>query len=578
MTYLTTQFGEVSTNNSSTLALLAGATYTGAYEEVKEYSNMSIVLLIATSEICTVLGDFSTDATGTIEFTRSIIHEGVDPTVTRTFPITTQYFRIRIVANKGTSVNGAIQVIYNKTGSKPQTVPIRGALNAAPSAIVSPIDAFGRLQVSNPFSLFSATQLTSDAPFSWDTLSSGAGATTTYDIGYPQTYMNITAVADNKIVRQQHGYSVYQPGKALTMLATGTILTDMSVTDAIGRIGYFDDQNDKTVEPVASRTGDGFFFQVLGDATTPVVSVVSRSSQNTTPPAAAVQVDTKVDRVDWNIDPLDGTGVSGVNIDFSQRQIFIISLEWLGVGNALMGIFYNLRVLWCHEFKYSGGQIGTFTTLAYNCRGSLPIRYELTTTPATAPSGAAEMVQVCGSVVSEGGFNPFGNIFCIARSATESISTIEPIMTIRLNQTATAPIRPRVTINILNVSMICTSGGNIIYRIYKFHNPEQFGGGPLSGGGGPTWVNSSGDPGIVNSGAEYDITSNVLDLTGATYPFTCVEQGFFANNADALTSNLQDRLKINSDVAGNSDWIILTMQSVGAAETVSGTLQFQTYE
>lgn len=576
MTYITTQFGHVSTVNSSTLALSASGSFVGSYESMKEFSSIAIVLLIGVPEIANIFGDFAVDALGTNKFTRSLIQEGTDPTITRTFPVTTAYFRLRVLANKGTAVNGAVQVIFNKTGSKPQTIPIRGALNATPTAIVSPIDASGRLQISNPFSLFDSSQLTTDAPFQWDTLSSGAGATTTYQIGYPQTYMNITAVADNKIVRQQHGYNVYQPGKSLNLLCSGTILTDMSVTDAIGRIGYYDDLNDKTVEPAAERTGDGFFFQVLGDATTPVVSVVSRSSQNTTPPATAVQVDIQVDREDWNIDPLDGTGVSGAFIDFSQRQVFVISVQWLGSSNVIMGIYYNFRTLWCHEFKFAGGQTGTFPTIAYSNRGSLPIRYELTTSPGVAPSGPAEMVQIASTLISEGGFDPLGDIFSVSNSGTKSVSTVPyPIVSLRLNSTSSAPIRPRVTLNVLKLSTICTSGGNIIFRIYKFHNPEQFGAGPLTGA---VWINSNTDPGILNSAGEYDLTATALDLTGVTYPFTLVEQGYFANNNDSLLTNVTNRLRAQSDIEGNSDWIILTLHSLGANETVSASINWQEYE
>ncbi len=597
MTFITTTFGKVSTLNSSALALAIAGSYSGSYEVVKEFSNAAITIVLGSSESVTLSLDFSTDATGTNEITKTITFTD---SYSYTVSMVSEYYRIRIDADQGTAANGFVQTVYNKTGQKAPFESLGTTLTNSDQSLVtsslmygttgagtyspiqfstsgdmkvginSPLDAFSRLQVSNPFGLFDMTQLTTDDPLEFDTELTGGG-TSSYTLGFPQSTLQVAANGD-RVVRQQHGYSTYQAGKSLLILCTGCIL-ESAVTNVRGRIGYFDDLNDKTVDD--NPTGDGFFFQSVSGA----MSVVYRTSNDstippTTPPS---QSDTTILQANWNKDPLDGTGPSGITIDFTKRQIFFISMEWLGVGDVLMGLFYNMRPLPCHQFNFTNGDFGSNPTIAYTCRGSLPIRYELEATG--VPSGTATMRQVCGSVISEGGFQPFGTVYACERDTTESVGTgLEPIMSLRHNQTGTAPIRPRITINITKVFGVCTSGGNVIYKIFKFHNPTQFGAGPLSGGGGPSWINESTDPGILHSGAEYDITANSVDVTGVTYPYTLVEQGFFSNNRDFFQTDLEGRLTLNSDIAGESDWLVVAMETLGGTETLSATIQFQVYE
>ena len=601
MTYITTTFGKISTNNSTTLSLSASGTYNGTYEQVTEYSTASITLIIGNSENCTLNIDFSVDNIGTNETTKSFIVNGGNPQNIFTFSIVSEYFRIRIIADQSTAINGAAQTVYNKTGSKdpPQIVSdsvydtntcntnqsiligkdtnniyrkgtiesIKG-VNSLASYITHPLDAFGRLQVSNPHFMFGSTQLTTNSPFQWDT--SASGGTSTYTLGFPQTTMQVSSNTD-RVVRQQHGYNIYQPGKSMLILCTGTLLEDSSVTNVRARIGYFDDLSDKTVDD--NPTGDGFFFQLVGGGS-PVTSVVYRTSNDSTipPTTPPTETDSVIAQNSWNIDKLDGTGTSGITIDFTKRQVYFIHFEWMGTGNVVMGVYYNNKPLPCHQFKFSGGQYGSNSTVAYTCRGSLPVRFELEAT--AAPSGTATMRQISASVLQEGGYIPKGPIFSISRTSTESLSGLEPVFSIRLNSSGTANIRPRVILKILTANIMCTSGGNMRYVIIKFHNPSAFGSGPLSGGGGPSWQNSSDDNYLNNSAAEYDYTANSVNITGSTYPLTIIEQGYFSNNMDALNVDLTDKLYLQSNIAGQSDWATIAVDAIGGTETIIANMSW----
>ena len=77
----------------------------------------------------------------------------------------------------------------------------------------------------------------------------------------------------------------------------------------------------------------GTFFQMSNG----VMSVVERDDG----------VDTIVTRNNW-IDKFDGTGSSGLTIDFTKAQIFTFDQEWLGVGRVRMGFVINGNFYPCY--------------------------------------------------------------------------------------------------------------------------------------------------------------------------------------------------------------------------------------
>jgi hypothetical protein len=51
----------------------------------------------------------------------------------------------------------------------------------------------------------------------------------------------------------------------------------------------------------------------------------------------------------WNVDRLDGTGPSKVNIDFTKSQIFVTDYQWLGVGRVRFGFYAYGKIHYCHQ-------------------------------------------------------------------------------------------------------------------------------------------------------------------------------------------------------------------------------------
>jgi hypothetical protein len=86
-------------------------------------------------------------------------------------------------------------------------------------------------------------------------------------------------------------------------------------------------------------------------------------------------VDTKVPQEDWSIDPCDGTGPTGYNLDISKIQMVYIDYSWYGAGKIRFGFkTTNGQVQYVHEFVHNNQLFES-----YFRSGNLPARYEVAT-------------------------------------------------------------------------------------------------------------------------------------------------------------------------------------------------------
>jgi len=264
------------------------------------------------------------------------------------------------------------------------------------------VDAFGRLRVSNPFSLFdSQNRYGKDPQFDEST---ATGGTSTYLPNESSVQMAVTTTSGSEVVRQTYRVFPYQPGKSLLMLAT--FVMDAGKTNLLQQAGYFNDDN-------------GVFFQKTGTTN----QFVLRSNITGTPSDART-----VDQADWNGDKLDGTGESGFTLDTSKAQILFLDFEWLGVGSVRCGFVINGQYIICHTFENANDITSVYMTTAI-----LPIRYRIKAT--NTLSGSASMKQICASVISEGGYEQAAaELFARRTSILTTISTtFLPLVSIRLN-------------------------------------------------------------------------------------------------------------------------------------------------
>ena len=246
------------------------------------------------------------------------------------------------------------------------------------------IDAFGRWRVSNPKTIFDSKLLHGDnEPLLWDEeLVSGTMATSGPTANKPFIDFTSSNTTAGRRVRQTFVRFNYQPGKGQQILMTGILeLASGTKTGCQRRIGIFDDDN-------------GAFFE--SDAGTIGVTVRTKDSGSV--------VDTTVAQSSWNIDTMDGgadaANPSGLTLDATKAQIFVIDYQWLSIGRVRLGFQINGHIEYVHEHNVANTGIIPWTSTP-----NLPLRYEIVT---TTDSGICSMRCICSTVISEGGTSDTG--------------------------------------------------------------------------------------------------------------------------------------------------------------------------
>jgi hypothetical protein len=324
-------------------------------------------------------------------------------------------------------------------------------------------DAFGRTRVSNPLTLFDSSHRYKDNNL-WESLIVGTGST----IGFATTQglinIGIGTTSGDSVIRETTKTFSYQPGKSLLVLNTFVPATPK--TNLRQRVGYFGADN-------------GIYFEING--TTPYF--VERSLSTGT--------STSVAQTDWNIDKLDGTGVSGITLDITKAQIFWMDIEWLGLGTVRVGFVIDGQFIHCHSFHHANLIQSTYITTA-----SLPLRYEITNTGIT--TSASTLKQVCSTVISEGGYELRGLQQAVNTPITAPVDlptpagTYYPVISIRLKS---SPNRLDAIVILTALSLMGTGNG-------PQYNWQVRASATTSGG---TWT-SAGD----DSAVEYKIDGGTV--------------------------------------------------------------------
>ena len=261
------------------------------------------------------------------------------------------------------------------------------------------LDAFGRVKVSEPVSLFdNMSEYGNDAAF-WETAVSGGSVAHVPNNCAVRLSTGGTTDAQYAY-RQTRQYLRYQPGRSLNIETTFTM--SAAVANGRARIGSFDASN-------------GIFFQRSGSA----VSIVRRTNVTGTP------TDNVVAQADWNADKMDGSGASGVTLDVTKANILFIQMQFLGVGRVQVGFVVDGRPIVCHEFLNAN----TLSTV-YMSTGCLPVRGEVINVGTAG--GTLTMDMYCTSVSSGGiGANQkqFSRATAIAGRSTST--TLLPVISIR---------------------------------------------------------------------------------------------------------------------------------------------------
>ena len=279
-----------------------------------------------------------------------------------------------------------------------------GTANSLPFGDNSAIDAFGRLRVSEPETLLDSKFITNKAPYTYDEVLSGS-ATATFVNGDSLIALSTTAVNDF-VIRQTFTHFNYQPGKSIQALFTGLFEPQ---TNIIKRIGLFQGSSAVPYLPL-----DGIYLESSNNT----ISFHALKQEGTASHLSAA-------RADWNVDKLDGTGPSGVTVDFSKAQIFTLDFEWLGLGRVRLGFVVGGQTYYAHYFN----NINSLTQ-PYLTSPNHPVRYEIRQTG----SGSGILKQICSTVMIEGGQENVGTTITANVSGGISVdTTLRPLMALRIH-------------------------------------------------------------------------------------------------------------------------------------------------
>lgn len=401
------------------------------------------------------------------------------------------------------SGNGGLAVTFADTGS---------------------IDAFGRQRVSEPFTLFDSKQIWDDGGVSNDAenyplfydnqQTSGAGTTTAFNANRASTILSVANTTAGTRVRQTKQYFNYQPGKSQLFITTNVVgSTPSGVTK---RWGLFTGNN-------------GLFFQDAGGT----LSVVIRSF------VSGSAVNNPVTQANWNLDPLNGNGPSGISLDKTKVNIWFVDFEWLGVGRVRFGVYIDGLPIYCHQFL-NANHIGS----VYMSNPNLPLRYEIS----NDGSGTASSIEaICSTVVSEGGIQPNGTSRWADIGATTALDiaaatpgTAYAICGIRLKAAYLS-----ADVRLEKISMIETSGTNNPF-LWKLHlNPTVT--------AGLTYSDQSNSAIQFGRGDADTASNNVITAAG-----TVLAGGYQARTDATANVAINTALRMGATIAGVADRLILS--------------------
>lgn len=361
------------------------------------------------------------------------------------------------------------------------------------------LDAFGRLRISEPFTLFDSQNRYIDGE-QFSSLTA-TGGNVVYVANESSFNLNVSSTNGSSVIRQSKTVQAYQPGKSLLTMNTFAMATLKA--NLRQRVGYFTEDN-------------GIYFEANGTS----LFLVIRSS------TTGVVVEERIAQADWNGNKL----LSGTVLDPTLTQIFWNDVEWLGVGNVRAGFIINGQFIVCHTFQHAN-QPGN--TTVYMTTATLNPRYEITNTGAT--SGNSTMKQICSTVISEGGFTPSTKIGYVTNSTAvtrvASANTLTSLCSIRLN-----PAYPDAVVVPAQIDLLLI---DVRYGQFQLIENATF---------TTSWSN------VANSVVQTAVHSNTI--TDGTLVYAGLTS---SRDAVEISEDIKKRLQLWRDAAGTTSTLTLAV-------------------
>jgi hypothetical protein len=383
-------------------------------------------------------------------------------------------------------------------------------------------DAFGRLRVSNPLTIFDSKNVMSKNNIFDESLT--VTGTVTYTSNNSTVNLNVTEVSGDKVIRQSKRVMSYQPGKSLLNL--NTFVMNTLTANLKQKIGMFDANN-------------GIFF--YADGTT--LKIVRRTYTSGSP------VDTEKSQSEWNGDKLNGTGPSGYTLHPDKATILFMDFEWLGMGAVRIGFVIDGKFIVAHTFKNAND-----LTTVYMQTANLPIRYEIETA-ATLAAGTYTLQQVCSTTMIEGGYAPQGRQQMIGTASLAGVNltsagTFYNLATIRLKSS-----RPYAVVVSQGFDASAVSNSDFEIQLRLNATPS-----------------TSFSYTSYSDNVEYDLTGTTT-ITGGTIIGKAYLSGK-ASNSIQFGDGFNFDYQLGQTISGTSDTLTLCAKGASANDDVLGNLKW----
>jgi hypothetical protein len=363
--------------------------------------------------------------------------------------------------------------------------------------------------------LFDKSFELSDAADDFERLLIGSGSGAAKDVDH--VTLSVVGVGDRAVL-QSRQYVPSQAGSTRIVMITAS-LGDPSAACTV-RVGSFDDAADKI-----DGHGDGFYFEMTGGVLYACVRVSTYPSGEVKIPQSA-----------FNLDKLDGDGVSRYTLDPATPTTFIIAHE-SRLGSVRLGIVAQGTVLYAHRFDPSASYGPVRAT-------SLPIRYEILSL------GDASDLRAYTASVGTSGAVPRGiKRTCGTGAASAEVavaSTSRPVVSVRMAQGFC-----RASVRVTGVRLRCTSG--VLWELVLNGDPVD-----------PIWRSTSASSVV----SEIDTNSKSM----ASSDGVVVASGY-TRGEDAISIDISDAPPLTASISGVSDVYTLNVVALVESCMVWGSLE-----
>lgn len=518
----------ISINNSTTALLDVDSVFTGASDDVSNYDAISVAIKAdLDSAIDGVEFQFSDD--DETWFTTRYMTYDKDVIFFRTISVKKRYFRIRYTNIDETQTKFRIQTVLLK--DKDDTDDTCFMLNS------QHIDSLGNIKTGNDKwdVLCDVKHMSTQDTINTTTYTSGSASSSHSSIN---GLLKLTVShSDDIAINQTKSYYPLINGKKLRVYIT-CILNAHIGGNKIGshsRIGFFDDKN-------------GIYLEYNGDDIALVLRRIDGS----------LSVTSKVmGRYSWNIDPLDGEGVSDIVVDPSMLTTYFFELSSFNKCGIKFGAVVDGKMHYAHYVNLSDSTISNLQTT------NLPIRCEMITNK----NGDASMGISAITVMGESNYDYRGSYYNVYSSIGSTISqTCDRVVASIRTVMPTAQLSPIILP--MKCTIACEDNSRLIkYSIYVYKGVPSSVNLMLTSDGSPSSYTISESGNVSYLLLTSDVVSDVCDVNKVQ-----IGGGFFRDYKEIDLCEIWKRNKLMTlckNITNGIDYIIITCRTIGSEVAIN---------